>query len=80
MDQAEDLNEFIELANLVRSVDAKSLNGFRAQLYTAFFKFANRPKILNDVKALKNANALHSKILDEYLSASYVSDKTKDYK
>lgn len=73
LDQAKDLNGFIELANLVRFVDGNSLDDFRSKLYLTFFKFANRSKILNDQKysTLKTANELHSKIIDECKTLQY---------
>lgn len=65
LDTEKNLNGFIELANLVRSLSVFSLEKFRTKLYFAFFEFVNRPEILNDLKALKTANELHTKIAIE---------------
>lgn len=78
LDEAKNLNGFIELATLVQSVDVKSLDYFKEKLYIAFFKFANRTEILKDLKALKKANELHSKIIGAKPFAYYVSEEIKD--
>lgn len=79
MDQAKDLNDFIKLANVVRSLDTTSLDKFRKKLYIAFYKFANRKEVFNDVKALQKAHKLHSKIVDEDPSAFHF-EEIKDSK
>lgn len=66
MEKAENLNGFIELARLFRFFSSKSFYGLRGDLFEAFYKFVDRPEIFKDVKALEEANELHSQIDDEY--------------
>lgn len=61
-----DLSLFIVLAETVQRFDYgyfKYSGIFKVKLYTDFFKFANRPEILQDIDKLKRANQLHVQLL-----------------